>query len=161
MCGCGYADADADVRMRSSTCIYCFSNAEFFMELCQCRCTEVDTQVKNFMCGWVDSVADVRMHMRICINRIRIHRYEIADTAIHKWLNIYGCPYAYVYLDVRMRMYGCGCSDENLISISSFFHIFKALGKDFNHIMCKFADADVHMRMWRCSCGCAEADLDL
>ena len=155
MCGCGYADADADVRMRSSTCIYGFSNAEFFMELCQCRCTEVDAQVKNFMCGWVDSVADMRMHMRICIHRIRIHRYEIADTGFHKWMNRYGCPYAYVYLDVRMRMYGCGCRDANLISILSIYFIFSKPHANILTTEC------VNLRMRMCICGCEGVPADV
>ena len=63
------------------------------------------------------------------------------------WMSICICVFGCADADVRMRMYGCGCRDENLITISSFFHIFKALGKYFNHKMCKFADADVHMRM--------------
>ena len=82
------ADVDVRMRMRMYECdrvpAYTALSMRIFYGVLPMQCTKLDAHVMICMCGCLDSVADMRMHMRICIHRIRIYRYEIADTGFHK-----------------------------------------------------------------------------
>ena len=61
----------------------------------------------------------------------------------------------HVYLDVRMRMYGCGCRDANLISILSIYFIFSKPPANILTTEC------VNLRMRMCICGCEGVPADV